>query len=315
MNTRNLIDPELVPGLELFPEFDLTHETLDPIRQAMANTEMAKAPLPIEAEIRIIDGPDDPIKVYWFDPKPGASDRPALLHIHGGGMVMGSLRQMQAGPASLASNLGFPVASVEYRLAPETPFPGPQEDCFAALVWLAENAGQLGINPGRFGICGESAGGGLAAAVAQIARDRGGPGLAGQFLTYPMLDHRTGSPDCPYRNRTTGEFVWTRQANQFGWSAMRGGYAPVDHRKGWFSPSLADDLAGLPPTWIGVGALDLFLDEDLDYARRLTDAGVAIELHCYPGTYHGFNVVPDARVTKAYGRDLLSAIGRILPKE
>ena len=112
-----------------------------------------------------------------------------------------------------------------------------------------------------------------------MARDLGGPALAAQFLTYPMLDHRTGSDACPYGNPATGEFVWTRAHNSFGWEAVRGDYAANDDRKGWFSPSLADDVAGLPPTWIGTGSLDLFLDEDLDYALRLVKAGVPLELH------------------------------------
>lgn len=312
MNTSHLIDPELLPGLEMLPAIGLGAMELGHIREAIAHSRAELPPLPIEAEIKVIDGPDGPLEIFWFDPAPGEIGRPALLHIHGGGMILGSVHQMQAGPASLAASSGLPVASVEYRLAPETPFPGPQEDCYAALAWLAESAGTLGVDPQRVAICGESAGGGLAAAVAQMARDKSGPSLAAQFLTYPMLDHRTGSESCPYRNKTTGEFVWTRQANQFGWEAARGTYDPVDQRKGWFSPSLADDLAGLPATWIGVGALDLFLDENLDYARRLASAGVPVELHCYAGAYHGFDMVPGARITRTFGRDLADAIASTL---
>ena len=127
-----------------------------------------------------------------------------------------------------------------------------------------------------------------------------------------MLDHRTGGPDCPYTNPMTGEFVWTRPSNIFGWAALRGDYDVADTRKGWFSPALADDLSDLPPTWIGTGSLDLFLDEDLDYARRLTAAGVPVELHSYPGAIHAFNAVPDSHLAKSYSRDLLSAIARWL---
>ncbi|WP_296675635.1 alpha/beta hydrolase [Novosphingobium sp.] len=315
MSTKHLIDPDLLPGLEMFPGFEFTQATLEPIRAAMAAARIAQPAQPLEAQVRIIAGPAGPLEVYWFDPHPGHSGRAALLHIHGGGMVIGSVRNMQAGPSTLAANLGIPVASVEYRLAPETPFPGPQEDCLAALSWLAENAADLGIDPDRIAICGESAGGGLAAAVALMARDKGGPKLAAQILTYPMLDHRTGSADCHYSNRTTGEFIWTRASNQFGWEALRGTYEPTDYRKAWFSPSLADDLDGLPPTWIGIGALDLFLDEDIEYARRLASAGVEIEFHCYPGAYHGFNMFPQASPTRAYHRDLSNAITRVLSLE
>jgi triacylglycerol lipase len=212
----------------------------------------------------------------------------------------------------MAAALGIPVLSVEYRLAPETPFPGPQQDCLDGLAWMAANAAELGIDPGRIAVIGESAGGGLAAATALMARDTGGPKLAAQVLVYPMLDHRTGSKHCRWNNRATGEFVWTRSANRFGWDALRGDYAADDARKGWFSPALADDLAGLPPTLMLTGSLDLFFDEDLDYARRLVDAGVPVELHSYAGAIHAFNVVAEAQVSQAFTRDLVGGIARLL---
>jgi acetyl esterase/lipase len=134
------------------------------------------------------------------------------------------------------------VVSVDYRFAPETPIPGPQEANYAALLWLAGHAHELGVDPARIVIMGESAGGGLAASLAQMARDGGGPKPAGQVLIYPMLDWRTGGADCPYRNRHTGEWLWTREKNRFGWECLRGEYAPTDERKGWFSPALAEDL-------------------------------------------------------------------------
>jgi acetyl esterase/lipase len=267
---------------------------------------------PIKPVEKVVEGPDGPIELFWYDPTPAAKDRPALLHIHGGGMVIGSARHAQEGPSTLAARLGIAVASVEYRLAPETPFPGPQEDCYAALVWLADSAVELGIDLQRIGIIGESAGGGLAAGVAQMARDRNGPALAAQILVYPMIDHRVGGEADPWRNRHTGEFIWTRESNQFGWESLRGGYAVNDDRRGWFSPSLAMDLARLPPAWIGVGSLDLFLDENLDYARRLIDAGVSVELHVYPGAVHGFDLLGASRVGGDFMRDMLSATARML---
>lgn len=270
------------------------------------------AELPVEPTEKLIEGPGGTLEVLWFDPAPGERDRPCLLHIHGGGMVVGSARQMQQGAANLAASLNIPVASVDYRLAPETPFPGPQEDCYSALVWLEDNSDTLGIDRTRIGITGESAGGGLAAAVAQMSRDRGGPRLAAQILVYPMLDHRVGGAGDPWRNRHTGEFVWTRTSNQFGWESLRSDYVPDDSSKGWFSPSLADDLSDLPPAWIGVGNLDLFLDENLDYARRLVDAGVPVELHIYPGAFHGFNMMADATVTQNFARDRRDAALRLL---
>ena len=140
-----------------------------------------------------------------------------------------------------------------------------------------------------------------------MARDLGGPALAGQLLTYPMLDHRTGGDACPYRNPVTGEFIWTRASNRFGWSALRGAYAADDQRRGWFSPSLADDLSGLPPAYIATGSLDLFFDENLDYARRLAAAGVPVDLHSYAGAIHAFNAIPTAAISQRFTAGLLAA--------
>lgn len=312
MTTRHLIDPEVAPLLEMLPTFELDAEMLVLVREgAESRFQFLDAP-PIVPEIKVIDGPDGPLEVYWYDPAPGTTGRAALYHIHGGGMVLGSAASMQHGPSGMAKALGIPVASIDYRLAPEHPFPAPQQDCLAGLAWLAAHADDLGVNANRIGVIGESAGGGLAASVVQMARDLGTPRVAAQFLTYPMLDHRTGGADCPYRNKGTGEFVWTRKSNQFGWEALRGGYQLDDARKGWFSPSRAEDLSALPPTWIGVGALDLFLDEDLEYARQLASAGVPVELHVYPGAIHAFNAVAEAAISKAFLRDLFSAVTQML---
>ncbi|OYU35495.1 alpha/beta hydrolase [Novosphingobium sp. PASSN1] len=312
MTTRHLVDPDFLPLIDLLPGNAFTREALPAIRVESENRFAFVGAPPIAPEIKVIEGEGGPLEVYWYDPSPGTSGCAALLHVHGGGMVIGSARSMQQGPSGMAAALGIPVASVEYRLAPEAPFPAQQNDCYAALKWLAANAEALGVDPARIGITGESAGGGLAAATALMARDLGGPALAAQFLTYPMLDHRTGNEACPYANPVTGEFVWTRAHNRFGWEALRGDYAADDARKGWFSPSLAEDLAGLPPTWIGTGSLDLFLDEDLDYALRLVKAGVPVELHSYPGAIHAFNAMTEATTAKAFTRDLLGAMARML---
>lgn len=312
MTTRHLVDPDFLPLIDLLPNNAFTREALPAIRvESESRFAFVGAP-PIAPEIKVIEGEGGPLEVYWYDPAPGTTGRAALLHIHGGGMVIGSARSMQQAPSGMAAALGIPVASVEYRLAPEHPFPAPQNDCYAALKWLAANSDALGVDAARIGITGESAGGGLAASTALMARDLGGPALAAQFLTYPMLDHRTGSHDCPYGNPITGEFVWTRLHNQFGWECLRGDYMADDARKGWFSPALAEDLSGLPPTWIGTGSLDLFLDEDLDYALRLVKAGVPVELHSYPGAIHAFNAIAEATTAKAFTRDLLGAMARML---
>ena len=312
MDTRHLVDPEVWPMVELLPSFDFDSETLQLTRAGFASTAEA-AEIPIPASVRTATRADgSAIELYVFDPNPGVTGRSTLFHIHGGGMILGSAKDMQAGPSAMAAALGIPVITVEYRLAPETPFPGPQQDCLDGLAWVAANAIELGIDPARIAIIGESAGGGLAAATALMARDTGGPKLAAQVLIYPMLDHRTGSEACRWNNRSTGEWVWTRSANRFGWEALRGDYAADDAHKGWFSPALADDLAGLPPTLLLTGSLDLFFDEDLDYARRLVDSGVPVELHSYPGAIHAFNMMAEAAISQAFSRDLVSGIVRLL---
>ena len=313
MDTRHLVDPEVWPIVELLPFREFDRATLDLARADSAGRFADLGEMPLQATIRHARRADgSEIELYHFDPKPGETGRAALYHIHGGGMVLGTAKDMQFGPSSMAAALQIPVISVEYRLAPETPFPGPQQDCLDGLAWLAANAGELGIDPARIAIVGESAGGGLAAATALMARDTGGPKLAAQVLIYPMLDHRTGGDACRWNNRSTGEWVWTRKSNQFGWEALRGDYAAEDERRGWFSPALADDLVGLPPTLLLTGSLDLFFDEDLDYARRLVDAGVPVELHSYPGAIHAFNMMAEAGISRAFNRDMVGGIARLL---
>ena len=309
MTTRHLVDREIAPIIDLFPRVDLDSAPIAAIRAKAAET-YAFLPSPVIAPEKlsvpsIHGGPDIP--VFLYRPSTSRPGSGAILHIHGGGMVMGSVEQMQAGPAALAAAAGVPVASVEYRLAPEHPFPAPQEDCHSALAWLAGQAGALGFDASRIVVAGESAGGGLAAALAIMARDLGGPAIGGQLLTYPMLDHRTGSDACPYANPTTGDFIWTRPSNRFGWRALQGSYTIDDARRGWFSPSLAEDLSNLPPAYIATGSLDLFFDENLDYARRLVAAGVPVDLHSYAGAIHAFNAIPDAALSQRFNGGLLAA--------
>ena len=260
---------------------------------------------------RTIPGPAGDLPVRLFRPS-AAPNLPVLVWFHGGGWVTGNLETHDNLCRLLCDAADVLVVSVDYRLAPETPFPGPQEDDYAALEWLADNAAGLGVDPARIVVMGESAGGGLAAGLALMTRDRGGPPLAGQVLIYPMLDWRTGGPEDRHRNRHTGEFIWTREKNRFGWEALRGSYQPADARKGWFSPALADDLSGLAPAFISTGALDLFLDEDLDYARRLIDCGVPTELHVYPGAIHAFDMVPDTGLGAQAAMDLQRGLARLL---
>jgi acetyl esterase len=314
MSTRHLVDPDLLPLLDLFAGFDVTSETYADLRAGIGMPELPiEEPLltPRHCHAPGRDGAPDVALLVYTPPGENAR-RPAILHIHGGGMVIGSADMSRMSMPPIALAFDAVAVSVEYRLAPETPFPGPQEDCYAALQWLVANADALGVDPARIVVMGESAGGGLAAALTLMVRDRGEYRLSGQVLVHPMLDHRTGGPDCPWRNPGTGEFFWKRGSNRFGWESLRGGYAVDDDRRGWFSPALATDLSGLPPAFVSVGTLDLFLDEDVDYVRRLTAAGVPAELHCYPGAIHAYHAVRDARVTKQSNRDLMGALARLL---
>lgn len=314
MTTRHLVDPEVAPLIDLMPAVDFDAATLAAFRDAINAQLAAAGEPPLPPTERLVPGrdgaPDVPVLVY--DPPSDNRARAAVLHMHGGGMITGSAAMSKASWSPLALALDVVVVSVDYRLAPDTRFPGPQEDCYAALAWLDANAAALGVDPARIAVAGESAGGGLAAAVALMARDRGEIPLIAQILTYPMLDHRTGGPRDVWQNPNTGEFVWTRSRNVFGWEALRGDYAVDDARAGWFSPARAADLSGLPPTWIGTGSLDLFYDENLDYARRLTGAGVPVELVSYAGAIHAFQLAAESQLAQRASRDFVEAVARLL---
>jgi len=236
--------------------------------------------------------------------------RSTLLWMHGGGYIMGSPEQEDLMVKHMVSAIGCVAVSVDYRLAPETRHPGPVEDCYAALKWLHTHASELGVDPTRIAIAGSSAGGGLAAALGLLARDRGEIPLAFQLLIAPMLDDRTCTLAEPHPY--TGEFIWTRENNRFGWTSLLGQEPGLADVSPYAAAARAEHLEGLPPTFINVGALDLFLEEDLEYARRLTRAGVPTEFHIYPGAYHGFRMVADAQVTQTAARDQLAALKRAL---
>jgi acetyl esterase/lipase len=213
---------------------------------------------------------------------------PALLWIHGGGYVLGTAQQDDGLCRRFSRELGITVASVEYRLAPEHPYPAALEDCYSALTWLTALPA---VDPARVAIGGASAGGGLAAALALLARDRGDIKPTLQLLAYPMLDDRSGTgPKNPnYR-------LWSPKSNRFGWAAYLGDADPQVA-----VPARREDLSGLAPAWIGVGTNDLLHDEDLAYAERLTRAGVPCHVEVVPGAFHGFDVVaPKAKVSQAF---------------
>ena len=297
----DLVPPELRAGLEIFPAMDFSGG-IEAFRANPLNLEPAPLPPELAAvrrEERFVPGangaPD--VRVLLYTP-PGAVDapRPAVLDIHGGGYVLGTADMSDMSNRAMAAQHDCVVASVDYRLAPETPWPGALEDCHAALCWLHDNAAALGVDPSRIAIEGGSAGGGHAAALAIHARNQGGPAICFQLLDFPMLDDRTCASADPHPH--CGHFVWTPALNHFGWRSLLGmepGGADVPEAA---VPARVRDLSGLPPAYMSIGSLDLFLEETLEYARRLTRAGVPVELHVIPGGYHGFGIAQDAPQSK-----------------
>jgi acetyl esterase/lipase len=314
-STRHLVDPELLQLLDEFPTLRLSRETLAEIRAARAALLAQQLPLEpafpdIEVSERSVPGPEAStnVRVLVYLPKQAPRPMPALVWIHGGGYVLGSPDADGLLMKSLVSHVGCVVVSVDYRLAPESPFPAGVEDCYAALRWTHAQAAELGIDRERVAIGGASAGGGLASALALLARDRSELQVAFQLLLVPMLDDRTAAAPDPHP--FTGEFTWTPANNLFGWTALLGRAPGGEGVSPYAAPARAESLAGLPPAYISTGALDLFLEEDMEYARRLVRAGVPTELHVYPGAYHGFSRAADARVAKAYTRDYMDALQR-----
>jgi acetyl esterase/lipase len=264
----------------------------------------------IAVEERQIPGADgNPgVTIFIVNAKPGASG-PAILHLHGGGFNAGSSRAGMCNIQELASALDCVVVSVEYRLAPETPYPGALADNYAGLRWMHENAAAIGADPARIAILGESAGGGHAAMLAIAARDRGTYPICFQALIYPMLDDRTGSTQ-PVPEHI-GAFGWNEETNRFGWQCFLGQAPGTETVPVAAVPSRMGNLAGLPPTFIGVGTLDLFVAENTLFAQRLIDAAVPTELIVVPGAIHGFDTLAkESAVARRFTSIKLAALRR-----
>lgn len=313
LDAEHLAVFETIRPRELDPE-DI-EGTVAAIRAAGAARRAASvAPLPesVTVEDRVAPGqdgqPDVPVRLYR--PRNARTPMPAFYWIHGGGMVGGAVDASDAYCAWIAEELGVLVGSVEYRLAPEHPYPAPLDDCHAGLRWFVEHADELGIDRGRVALGGASAGAGLAAGLALRVRDEGEIALCYQHLVYPMLDDRN---DTLSSHAILDGRVWNRAANLVGWSAYLAGRAGSPNVEAYAAPARATDLAGLPPAYVCVGTLDLFLDEDITYARRLLDAGVPTELHVYPGAFHGSTgTVPNAALSRRWREDELASIRRAL---
>jgi len=302
------VNPEFRAGLGgRTPAMSLDAKYLQMARAREKNTPPLP-PFPGVSEHLVPRSKGEPeVKLYVAGASPGAS-KPAVLHIHGGGYVLMSGAVTQA-EIELVNKLDCVVVSVEYRLAPETRFPGSLEDNYAALRWMNENAKQLGIDTARIAVKGESAGGGHAAMLTLAVRERREFAFCHQVLIYPELDDRTGSTRKvpPY----IGYYVWTAQSNQFAWSSLLG--IPAGSKTVPINsvPARVENLAGLPPAFIGVGSIDLFAPEDVEYSRRLLEAGVPTELMVVPGGYHGFDIFcPDASLSVQFKNVWIEALRR-----
>ncbi len=298
------IDAEIAAALANFP-IDLgllSDDALPQIRAAMAS--MPRPPLSdavIREDHRVPAANGEPALTLRVHRPVGVDGAlPCLYWMHGGGLVLGTCEQDDARFDGWCRQFGLVGVSVEYRLAPETPYPGPLEDCYRGLAWVRANADRLGVRADAIGIGGASAGAGLAAGLALLARDRGELPIAWQLLIYPMLDDRQVTPSSGWEVP-----VWNPAANTYGWQSYLGDARGGPQVAPYAAPARATELAGLPPTLISVGTADGFVDEDIDYAQRLNRAGVPVELHLYPGAPHGFDAfAPGTQIAQRAKRDM-----------
>jgi len=304
-------DPELAPAVPFLPQLDFSDVAT---ARATITALSAQMPAPDASALRIenrtIEGPDGPVPVRIYRPLEPRGAVPGLLYIHGGGFAVGSIETEHGNAIALASTLGIVVVAVGYRLAPEHPYPAGLHDCEAAFLWSVENAAELGIDVARLGVFGQSAGGGLAAALCLLRRDRGGAQPCFQFLGIPELDDRLQTPsmraftDTPMWNLPAAEFSWRYYLGEL----VPGSAAVPSHA----APARASDLAGLPSACVTVMEFDPLRDEGLHYAQRLLQAGVSVELHAYPGTFHGSSLITDAAISRRQWTDTCAALTRAL---
>jgi acetyl esterase/lipase len=267
----------------------------------------------VKIENRPIAGPTGApdVSVRIYSPEDLSATVPGILHIHGGGFVIGNLDSEHGSCLALCRGLGVVVVSVDYRLAPETPYPGPLEDCYAVLQWVSANSAQLSVDPTRLAVFGQSAGGGLSAALALLARDRGGPAICFQYLGIPELDDRLLTTsmqrfvDTPMWNRPNAELSWDFY---LGDQYQRGADDVPYHA----APARAEDLAGLPPAYVSTMEFDPLRDEGVQYALRLMQAGVTTELHSFPGTFHGSSLFSTTAISKRESTEMFAVLRRAL---
>jgi acetyl esterase len=306
-------DPELAAAVAMMPSVEMTD--IIAARAQMIETFAAVYGEPDRSGVQVRDelvpggngDPDVRLRIYTPDRVVAPA---AIYDVHGGGFVVGSIDIFDAHNLRLARELGVVVITVDYRLAPEHPYPAAIEDCYAGLVWTAKNADALGIDPDRIAIHGQSAGGGLCAGLALLARDRGGPSIAFQYLGVPELDDRL---DTPSMRNFTDTPIWNRPNAIVSWDAYLGaGKRGTPDVPIYAAPARATDLTGLPPAYVSVMEFDPLRDEGIAYAQALLHAGVSVELHAFPGTFHGSSMVEQAAVTRREVEETLVVLRRAL---
>ncbi len=316
--THPPLDPELAAVLTVVHEHlspTITPEDIEELRtnpMFAVPDELLTRNGSVQLQNLSVPGPEGAPEVSLLVLKPVglAAGAPILYYMHGGGMIIGDNRTVAGGVLDWAVDIGAIVVSVEYRLAPEHPDPAPIEDCYAGLLGTHRLATEIGGDANRIVLTGASAGGGLAAGVALLARDRGGPELLGQLLMCPMLDDRFLTPSS---QELDGEGLWDTTSNMTGWNALLGERRGGSDVSIYTAPARATDLTGLPSSFIDVGSVETFRDEDIDYAARLLQAGVQTELHVWPGGFHGFDgIAPQAALSQTASATRSAWVRRLL---
>ena len=311
----HLVANDLKPLVTSIQEMDLKLEnqlTLNAYRDVVKSLSMLQKPVPNNVtrnEIKILlrDGSQSKAILYKNNEPNNTNTSAGLVHIHGGGLVMGLPESNDSRHLNLCSKLGITILAISYRKAPEHPYPTPLNDCEDGFDWFYENAESLKVNINRIALSGDSAGGCLAAALSQLKLKDKTNKIAHLLLLYPMLDASTGSK-ANEKDPLLGEFIWTAEMNQFSWSAYLNGQP----RTSPAVPAALKSHTGLPSCWIGVGALDLFLDENIEYARKLIKAGVKTEFDIYPAAIHGFPMIEEAESTLAFINDFSNSLIKAL---
>jgi acetyl esterase/lipase len=312
MNQLSLVHPDLQAAAKSFPKIGYSQRFLWLIRLLMKFQSGKKSTDDIVIENRFIPSEDKKaqIRLRIYKPKNLTASAPCILWIHGGGYIIGKPELNESLYFQMLQELGIVIIAPAYRLAPEHPFPRPLDDCYETLRWMHTEAKSLGIDTSRLAIGGESAGAGLAAALIQLVHDRKEFKPSFQLLIYPMLDDKTAlRNDLAYSDY----IVWSQESNRFGWESYLGTHYSKAERPAYAVPARREDLSGLPPTWLGVGTLDIFHDEDILYAQRLKEAGVNVELKLVEGAFHGFDIMASqTAVAQEFRKSQIAALKKYL---